>query len=285
VLVRREEVVLPSAGQALAFVESVMDKALGILARAAARTRQQPLTTEEITVLRDATMLGTSIGHVGLTVRISSVRTVKAPQFANTPCGAPDCSTPNCKGNRLVVEEVEPTEDSPGVSNQRFLLDVPHHKNSGRGISMPQVPIESPKLLRLLRAWINLGRPSITSHASRRDADEYKDPETLFLSPHGLQYTELSKWYRDVHVKYAAPYPIITLQAYRSVFVTDRMEDPDRPGPSNEGAATIMGNSVRQWGASYFKNKKIKQAKAASKEMAAYRRSHLVQQGYEAEDD
>jgi hypothetical protein len=262
-------------------VESVLDKAMAILDKAA--SRRVHMTAEEMTTVRDAAMLGTTIGHVGLTVRISSVRTVKAPQFADTPCTASDCTSPNCKGNRLVIEEVEQHAGDlePG---QRFVMYIPHHKNSGRGASMPPVPIESSKLDRLLRAWIGTGRPAITTHASTINPGTYKDPEFLFLSPHGLHYRELSKWYRDLHIKYAAPYPLITLQAYRSVFVSDRLEDPGRPGPSNEGAATIMGNSVPQWEASYYKNKRVKQVKEATKNMAAYRRSHLVQQGYVQEE-
>jgi hypothetical protein len=108
----------------------------------------------------------------------------------------------------------------------------------------------------------------------------YQDPSHMFLASNGAPFKCLSKWYRDLHVRHRAPYSLLPLNDYRQVFVTDRMEDPDRAGPSNEGAATIMGNTVRQWEASYWKNKRIKVAKEATKALGAYRDSHLREAGH-----
>jgi hypothetical protein len=241
---------------------------------------RRPLSDEAILAVRDAAMLATCIGHVGLTVRISAVRTVKAPCFSEEPCQVPGCTTKGCKGNRLVaVEPDEGAEVVDLVEDNLFKLDIPHHKNSGRGQSMPQVPITSPKLSQLLVAWVDKGRPAIVQYLKSINP-EYLDPQNLFLTKQGLDFKELSRWYRGLHIKYKAPYPLITLQAYRSVFVSDRLEDPDRPGPEHAGAATIMGNSLPQWEASYYKNKRIKQAQRAAKSMGAYRRSHLKEAGY-----
>ncbi len=81
--------------------------------------------------------------------------------------------------------------------------------------------------------------------------------------------------YADLHTKFGAPYTYLPLNKYRSVFVTDRLERPDVPGPSNEGAAIIMGNSVRQWHASYWPTRRQTQARQAVEGMEAYRQ-HLL---------
>jgi hypothetical protein len=262
------------------FVESVIDKALDRIW--AADEAATSLSDDDLLAVRDAAMLATAVGHVGLTVRISTVRTIKDPEFASTACTASVCTSKTCKGNRLLLEKDPDDED--GFALETFVLDVPHHKNSSRGVSMPKVPITCSKLSRLLYCWIEIGRPTIISYIKSHDAN-YVDPQTLFITKQGKAFNDLSKWYRNMHLTHQAPYSLITLQAYRSVFVSDRLENPDRPGPCNEGAATIMGNSVKQWEASYYKNKRIKQAEKATQSMAKYRRSHLVEQGYIAEEE
>jgi hypothetical protein len=257
-------------------VESVLDAALDVVY--SHEEQQRRLSDEGILQVRDAAMLATCVGHVGLTVRISAVRTIKAPCFSEEACTTQGCCARGCKGNRLLLQ-VEEEDEAAGLPIETFLLDTPHHKNSSRGVAMPQVPITSNKLCRLLYTWLEVGRPSLVGHAKNRDST-YTDPKTLFITNRGMAFQELSKWYKLLHIKYKAPYPIITLQAYRSVFVTDRLEDPDRPGPDNEGAATIMGNSVAQWEASYYKNKRIKLAQKATRAMGSYRASHLKEAGY-----
>ena len=43
------------------------------------------------------------------------------------------------------------------------------------------------------------------------------------------------------------PEPCVPLHKLRSVFVTDRMDNPDVPGPSMQSAAAAMLHSTRQW--------------------------------------
>lgn len=64
--------------------------------------------------------------------------------------------------------------------------------------------------------------------------------------------------------------------------VTDRLEHPDMPGPSNEGAALVMGNTERQWHASYWPNKKLKLGQKAVDDMEVYRQQQLQHLGYAA---
>lgn len=62
--------------------------------------------------------------------------------------------------------------------------------------------------------------------------------------------------------------------------MADRLENPERPGPSNEGAAIIMGNSVGQWFQSYWPNKMRRLAEKATQDMNGYRQSLLDEAGY-----
>jgi hypothetical protein len=87
--------------------------------------------------------------------------------------------------------------------------------------------------------------------------------------------TQLAHRYKSLHSRFKAPYGYLALNAYRSVFVTDRMENPERPGPSNEGASIIMGNSVRQWHASYWPTKRQTQVGEATGAMQVYREALL----------
>lgn len=280
----REEVKLPSASQAVAFVERVMDKAIEEAAAFLATPGASLLSYLTSSKVRDAAMLGMAVGHVGLTVRIKAVRTAKDPKFGDTVCTDPSCCNPRCKGNLVDIQyphELEDVED-PGLPECKLVL--PHHKTSHRGIAMPTVPIESSKLCKLLGVWTKYGRPRFEQMAAEAQPN-WRDPETLFISAQGKSFQGLTAWYKAVHEQHRAPYPYLPINTYRKVFVSDRLENPDRPGPSNEGAAIIMGNSVRQWHASYWPNKQQKLADGAAKDMATYRKNLLQEAGYYSEDD
>jgi hypothetical protein len=117
-------------------------------------------TVEDV---RDACIMATVVGHVGLCVRTSVVASLKAPAFADTECNHPDCTVAGCKGNRL--EEAPPpaaaTRAAAGNDAPSYRLVVPHHKTSVRGKVMPPIPITSPKLVSLLRVWCTYGRPQV----------------------------------------------------------------------------------------------------------------------------
>lgn len=53
--------------------------------------------------------------------------------------------------------------------------------------------------------------------------------------------------------------------------MTDRLENPEMPGPSNEGAAIIMGNSVPTWKAAYHNNRRAWLADRAAADAEKYR--------------
>jgi hypothetical protein len=157
----REEVKLPSAGEALLFVEKVLDRGLKTCNEFNDEGRAT-MTRDEAALVRDASMLAFTLGHIGLTVRISSTRTVKAPDFAHTRCRHPNCTLKQCFGNRLVRRAVVDDRAGTEVFQEAFVLETPHHKNTDKGISQPPVQIHSDKLERLLQFYLRFARPRVS---------------------------------------------------------------------------------------------------------------------------
>ena len=157
---------MPAAPEAMAFVESLVDKAL----KAAEKELDEDFTITKRTAetVRDAAMLAMCVGHVGLTVRLSVVRTVKADAFELTDCSNPDCSVPGCLGNRLMELARPQVEGQSFLDNRKYQIIIPHHKTAPKGIVMPPITIESPRLNRLLFIWQFFGRGKVSRrrHAS-----------------------------------------------------------------------------------------------------------------------
>ncbi len=151
---RRLPAALPSAADAVAFVEKVVNVSL-----AAARQQLESggLARNMALQVRDAAMLAMCVGHVGLAMRISVIRTLKSTLFGDKACVVDGCTTRNCCGNRL---EAVALPDGGGTAYQ---LVVPHHKTSSRGIAMPTIIIKSKKLIELLWMWEEEGRPRVSA--------------------------------------------------------------------------------------------------------------------------
>ena len=169
--------------QALSFVESVMDKGVSIVDKAYSQPDLR-FGSECVQVVRDAAMLGLLIGHVGLTIRVSAVRTCRAPEHSAMSCTSSECTLPGCKGNRLrlmTVEEEAEHDMNDDSSNPRpaaarhapspplYMMELPHHKNTGRGVSMPPIPITSHKLRLLIRCWAEDGRFRASMLAKKKE--------------------------------------------------------------------------------------------------------------------
>jgi hypothetical protein len=271
---------LPGAPAAMEFVEGVVDKALAAVDEDVCIKRggTDPTTISLSSALdvRDAAMLAMAVGHVGPTIRLSIIMSLRTQLYPDLPCSLAVCTFPGCKGNRL--HRRPPPPGPPGqdaltiTPSSDLELIVHHHKTSSRGKAYPPVPILSPKLHKLLNVWEMLGRPKVVDAAQATNPN-YKDPATLFLTDKGRAYKSLSKWSNKVHLNNGA-YPgqaRPTLNDYRTIMVTDRLENPDRAGPSNDGAAILMGTSVAQWHASYWKTKRSTLATRAAGDMANYR--------------
>ena len=61
----------------------------------------------------------------------------------------------------------------------------------------------------------------------------------------------------------------------RHIFVDERRSLDPAPGPSNAGAATVMGNSVQEWNRSYDLGMRSRETQAAVDAMPAWREAML----------
>jgi hypothetical protein len=67
----------------------------------------------------------------------------------------------------------------------------------------------------------------------------------------------------------------LSVQSLRNSFVTHRRDKPSIPGPSDECAACVMGNSTQQWTRRYDLNARRRMGQAAIDDMELYR-THAV---------
>ncbi|KAL6745791.1 hypothetical protein V8C86DRAFT_2445871 [Haematococcus lacustris] len=101
--------------------------------------------------------------------------------------------------------------------------------------------------------------------------------EAMYLNNKGQPYTieSLAMWWRRTYKSNQAPWPFVPFHELRNVFITDRLDNPDMPGPSIQAAAQAMLNSPAQWGASYDMNKRQRLGKEAQATMPLYRKAML----------
>ncbi len=156
---------MPTASEAIQFVEGVLDSTL---TKSKAQLLQAGGLQMEVALdVRDACMLAMIVAHVGLTVRLSVVYTLKATEFAATQCTRAGCpmldTDEGCQGNRLSVRQAEGAEAAGGKHEDHYQMMLPHHKTQSRGISMPVIKVVSPKLTTLLNIWQKHGRPLVRS--------------------------------------------------------------------------------------------------------------------------
>jgi len=84
------------------------------------------------------------------------------------------------------------------------------------------------------------------------------------------------RWWKELQVRRRAPEPHLTWHHLRHMFSTDRLENPDIPGPSNQGAAMLMNNTEKQWKQHYTPNVRISMAAAAASDGLVYRHAQLA---------
>lgn len=199
-----KEVLLPTAVEAMCWIEFVVD---GALARLTAweRAKESVMPFELAVAVRDAAMLALTVGHVGLTVRIHSVRTIYAPEFASRRCPFPGCMLPGCTGNRLLMLTPAQQVSAGGrastsaagaavpAAETELRIEVSHHKNTCRGIFSPPITLKSQKLIKLLTSWCSVGRKALVRRVSRA-RPSWQDPCTLFITERGAFFHGLSSW-------------------------------------------------------------------------------------------
>ncbi|KAK9840139.1 hypothetical protein WJX74_004022 [Apatococcus lobatus] len=226
---------------------------------------QPPITLYIARDLHDAALMCCIFGYLP-PPRLSCLRTCTIPSFAG-PCMHPDCKErDNCHGNQLL-------RDAAGGGALSFYF--PHHKTSiGRQHARPisfTIPTE---LASLLELYLQKGRPKLVS----QDSHPY-----LFLSKSGSDLaskagsSKLTNIFQGWMARHGCRQ--VSPSTCRHIFVVDRRSMPNMPGPADEDAAVVMGNSTSQWDHGIYDVSKFETAAQKGVDgMTAWRTAHQQQQ-------
>lgn len=205
-------------------------------------------------ILYDACLSNFMFGHLP-PLRLSCLRTMQLPY--TEACLDPECHDIACKGNRLLFKE--------GM----LWASLPHHKNQKRLESLileVQLPQE---LAELAIVYMNKAHPILFPGGM----------PFMFPDRHGKQMGQastLTNWWHKLLKRLGcrADFPPHML---RHIFVDERMSHASVAGPSNIGAAQVMGNSVQQWERAYDLKLSRRETQAAVSAMGEWRKAMLEQ--------
>lgn len=211
---------------------------------------------------QNAAMLGTMVGYLP-PARLGFIRSCLHPNHVHSSGGCMDgeCKLgASCKGNRI--------EWVPGSSNTKLRMSFPHHKCEAKWNHLP-IEFEVPKSLTdRLMPWITMGHKELAAPNQR----------LLFVHPRsgmGLTAVNVSQWFQELLCNFRAPFRFPPSQL-RHIFVDERCSAEHVAGPSGQGAARIMGNSVGRWAISYDKNLHTREVQAAVDAMEQWRSELLA---------
>ena len=169
-------------------------------------------------------------------LRLSIIRSMMYTDHgaAFSACQHPDCKLHGCEGNRLYVDSTSPL---------RLRMKFPHHKNEGRWKRAVIQFIVPAELAELLHMYLEGPRRTLMSRLQNTH-------DHVFMDLQGRPFFTLASgsfsyyWQRFL-VNHGAP--ALNPSICRQIFVVERMSEDAAVGPSNRGAAMIMGHSVKQW--------------------------------------
>ncbi|KAL3152850.1 hypothetical protein ABBQ38_012165 [Trebouxia sp. C0009 RCD-2024] len=195
--------------------------------------QQQGVTVETSRDMHDAALAAMTFSHLP-PVRLSCIRSLVVPAYTG-PCLHPDCKEPSCEGNRLSI-----TSESPLLMH----IQSPHHKNArkwGKAVIEFDVPSD---LAQLLHTYLGAPRKALLEHHLLiGDTCPY-----VFMDMHGRGFVAAAVltlyWQKWLVSRGGVP---MNPSMCRQVFVDERQSNSATAGPSNQGAAMVMGHSVKQW--------------------------------------
>ena len=182
--------------------------------------------------VHDALLSAVIITHLPPS-RLSCLRTMQAPD-STSPCMHPDCKTLNCQGNKLYMLSTSPL---------KMRIKFPHHKNEhrwNRAVIEFDVPSELAEMLLLY-----LEGPRKALLQAELDAEEVCD--TVFMDKRCRPFDASTLCLHWQNFMRSQGGPAMGPSRCRKIFVTERRSDDAAPGPSDRGAAMVMGHSDRQW--------------------------------------
>ena len=168
-------------------------------------------------------------------------------------CLDADCRDARCLGNHLVISgDIDEDGDHRAI---RFI--APHHKTDRRGFAAIEIDLPSGIFTQLLLIHIDYGHKVLTQ--STGDYMPY-----LFSTRSGKPFSTVNfTHYWKSLMKTATGIPYFPPSLARTSFV-DKYTDEFGEEPALwEGAATIMGNTVKMWNEQYNPLKRGRDAQAA----------------------
>ena len=211
--------------------------------------------------VHDAILACVMITHLP-PMRLSMIRSMlySAPGEACTPCKHPDCRLADCEGNRLYVESTSPL---------RLRMKFPHHKNDNKWKRAVIDFIVPDELTELLHMYLEGPRRKLMCSTCSTTDRVFMD---LQGRPFDISSSFCYYWQRFL-VSHGAP--ALNPSICRQIFVMERMSEGAAVGPSDRGAAMVMGHSVKQWHDWYDLKFHSRLAQDAVNSMQGWRRSLL----------
>ena len=214
-------------------------------------------------LMHDAALVCCMFGYMP-PIRLSCLRTLLCPEYLGG-CPHPDCTRPECKGNRLVVLNA-----SPAVVE----MHLPHHKNEGKwdGAAIDfRVP---PEVAEVLLSYLSAGHALLSSKLNMPNGANLP---YVFMSNKGKPFCSCSlSTYWQALLSAAGGAKHLPPSRLRHIFVDERRSIDSAPGPADRGAAMIMGNSEAMWDRIYDTRFHEREAQHAIDNMASWRQ-HLLQ--------
>ncbi|DBA82222.1 TPA: hypothetical protein ACH3X2_000496 [Trebouxia sp. C0005] len=194
--------------------------------------QQQGVTVQTSRQLHDAALASVTFSHLP-PIRLSCIRGLVAPSYQG-PCLHPDCKLPGCEGNRLYIITTSPL---------LMRIQLPHHKNACKW-GQASIEFDLPaQLAELLYTYLGEARRALLAyHLLIGQSCPY-----VFMDMHGRGFADAALtlyWQKWLVLQGGVS---MNPSMCRQVFVDERASNSAAAGPSNQGAAMVMGHSEQQW--------------------------------------
>ena len=223
--------------------------------------QRQGVTVETSRQVHDAALGSVTFSHVP-PVRLSCIRGLVAPSYRG-PCLHPDCKSAGCEGNRLYIISTSPL---------LMRIKLPHHKNAckwGQAVIEFDVPSD---LAALLYTYLGAPRRALLEfHLLIGQTCPY-----VFMDMQGRGFASAVftlYWQNWLVSQGGVP---MNPSTCRQVFVDERASNNAVAGPSNQGAAMVMGHSEQQWRRWYDMQFHPRLAQNAVDDMQSWRSAWLT---------
>lgn len=183
-------------------------------------------------LLHDACLSSCMFGYLP-PLRLACLRTLQLP--AVEACLDVECRLNDCKGNRMFAKE------------DGYWISLPHHKNQRRWRSNAleiKLPDELAHL-KLVSIYIERAHDVLCPKVPYMFVDSKREAM--------VHASTLSTYWLGLLKRLGSP-AAFPPNMLRHIFVDERRSEDCAPGPSNLGAAQVLGNSVPQWDKAYDLN-------------------------------